>query len=34
MQIIAVGDGSKIQTVLEKYGAVERYDIQGKKLSN
>lgn len=34
MQIIAVGDGSKIRTVLEKYGSVERYDIQGKKLTN
>jgi predicted Zn-dependent peptidase len=34
MQIVAVGDASKIRSVLEKYGAVERYDIQGKKLSN
>jgi zinc protease len=34
MQIIAVGDGSKIRTVLEKYGSVERYDIQGRKLTN
>jgi predicted Zn-dependent peptidase len=34
MQIVAVGDGSKIRTVLEKYGPVERYDIQGKKLTN
>lgn len=34
MQIIAVGDGSKIRTVLEKYGPLERYDIQGKKLAN
>jgi len=34
MQIIAVGDGSKIRTVLEKYGPVERYDVQGKKLTN
>ena len=34
MQIIAVGDGSKIRTVLEKYGSVERYDTQGKKLTN
>ena len=34
MQIIAVGDGSKIRTVLEKYGPVERYDVQGKKLPN
>ena len=34
MQIIAVGDGAKIRTVLEKYGPVERYDVQGKKLAN
>jgi zinc protease len=34
MQIIAVGDASKIRTVLEKYGPVERYDVQGKKLTN
>jgi len=34
MQIIAVGDGSKIRTILEKYGPIERYDVQGKKLTN
>jgi len=34
MQIIAVGDGSRIRTVLDKYGTVERYDVQGKKLAN
>jgi hypothetical protein len=34
MQIVAVGDGSRIRAVLEKYGTVERYDIQGKKLTN
>jgi len=34
MQIIAVGDGSKIRSILEKYGPLERYDIQGKKLTN
>lgn len=33
MQIVAVGDGSKIRTVLEKYGTLERYDVQGKKLN-
>ncbi len=33
MQIIAVGDGGKIRAVLEKYGPVERYDVQGKKLN-
>src|SRR6185436_10480365 len=32
MQIVAVGDGSKIRSVLEKYGSVERYDVQGKRL--
>ncbi len=30
MQIVAVGDAPKIKPVLEKYGAVEVYDIQGK----
>jgi len=34
MQIIAVGDGSKVRTILEKYGPLERYDVQGKKLTN
>jgi zinc protease len=34
MQIVAVGDGAKIRTALEKYGAVERYDTEGKKLTN
>jgi zinc protease len=34
MQIIAVGDGTKIRSVLEKYGSVERYDVQGRKLAN
>jgi len=27
MQIVAVGDASKIRSVLEKYGSIERYDI-------
>ena len=30
MQIIAVGDGSKIRTVLEKYGSVERYEFRAR----
>jgi predicted Zn-dependent peptidase len=31
MQIVAVGDGSKIKTVMEKYGSVEVYDTDGNK---
>jgi len=31
LQIVAVGDATKIKPVLEKYGAVEVYDTQGKK---
>ncbi len=31
LQIVAVGDASKIKPVLEKYGSVEVYDAQGKK---
>ena len=31
LQIVAVGDASKIKPVLEKYGPVEVYDAQGKK---
>jgi predicted Zn-dependent peptidase len=34
MQIIAVGDAMKVRPILEKYGAVERYDTEGKKLGN
>ena len=30
LQIIAVGDGSKIADVLKKYGTVEMYDTEGK----
>lgn len=30
MQVVAVGDGSKIKSVLEKYGPVEVYDTEGK----
>jgi predicted Zn-dependent peptidase len=32
MQIVAVGDGRKIQPILEKYAAVEVYDSAGKPL--
>jgi zinc protease len=31
LQIVAVGDASQIKPVLEKYGPVEVYDMQGKK---
>lgn len=31
MQVVAVGDASKIKSVLEKYGPVEVYDIEGKR---
>src|SRR5262245_55456181 len=34
MQIAAVGDAAKIRADLEKLGPVERYDVEGKKLSN
>jgi predicted Zn-dependent peptidase len=30
MQLVAVGDGVKIQSVLESYGPVEVYDSNGK----
>lgn len=30
LQVVAVGDGSKIKMVLEKYGPVEVYDTEGK----
>jgi len=33
-QIVAVGDVSKIKPVMEKYGPVEVYDAEGKKIGN
>jgi predicted Zn-dependent peptidase len=30
MQVVAVGDASKIKTVMEKYGPVEMVDASGK----
>lgn len=33
LQIVAVGDASKIQTDLAKYGALEVYDAEGKRVS-
>ncbi len=34
IQVVAVGDVSKIRSVMEKYGPVEVYDAEGKKLGN
>ena len=34
MQIVAVGDASKIKSVMEKYGPVEVYNADGSKSSN
>ena len=33
MQIVAVGDAGKIKAALEKYGPVETYDINGRRLN-
>jgi hypothetical protein len=33
MQLVAVGDGQKIRSVLETYGPVEVYDSSGKLTS-
>jgi hypothetical protein len=32
VQLIAVGDASKIASVLSKYGPLEKYDAEGRKL--
>jgi predicted Zn-dependent peptidase len=34
LQVVAVGDVSKIKAVMEKYGPVEVYDAEGKKVGN
>jgi zinc protease len=34
LQVVAVGDVSKIKAIMEKYGPVEVYDAEGKKLGN
>jgi len=34
MQVVAVGDVSKIKPVMEKYGPVEVYDAEGKRVGN
>jgi predicted Zn-dependent peptidase len=33
MQIVGFGDAGRIKSVLEKYGPVEIYDINGRKLN-
>jgi predicted Zn-dependent peptidase len=32
LQVVAVGDAGKIKPIMEKYGPVEVYDVEGKKL--
>jgi zinc protease len=34
MQVVAVGDLSKIKSAMEKYGPVEVYDAEGKRVGN
>jgi predicted Zn-dependent peptidase len=34
MQIVAVGDASKIKSTMEKYGPVEVYNADGMKSNN
>ena len=34
LQVVAVGDVSKIKSILEKYGPVEVYDADGKRVGN
>jgi len=34
LQVVAVGDVSKIKAAMEKYGPVEVYDAEGKKVGN
>ena len=34
LQIVAVGDVSKIKSAMEKYGPVEVYDAEGKRVGN
>src|SRR5262249_10601848 len=34
LQVVAVGDMSKIKSVMENYGPIEVYDAEGKKLAN
>ena len=32
VQLIAVGDGSEVAGVLSKYGPVEKYDAEGRRV--
>jgi predicted Zn-dependent peptidase len=34
LQVVAVGDVNKIKTVMEKYGPIEVYDTEGRKVGN
>ena len=34
IQIVAVGDAAKIKVIMEKYGPVEMYDAEGRKVGN
>jgi zinc protease len=34
LQVVAVGDVSKVRPVLEKYGPIEVYDTEGKRVGN
>lgn len=34
IQIVAVGDAGKIKVIMEKYGPVEMYDAEGRKVGN
>jgi predicted Zn-dependent peptidase len=34
IQVVAVGDSGKIRSVMEKYGPVEVYDADGKRMAN
>jgi predicted Zn-dependent peptidase len=34
LQVVAVGDVSKIKTIMEKYGPVEVYDADGKRVGS
>ncbi|HEY8559223.1 MAG TPA: hypothetical protein VIL74_02385 [Pyrinomonadaceae bacterium] len=34
LQIVAVGDASKVRAPLSKYGTIEVYDVEGKVVQN
>jgi len=33
LQVVVVGDGAKIRDLLRKYGPVEEYDTEGRRVS-